>query len=105
MESSRNCSKYVGLAVAMGLAVPVAAWAQAGDDTVTGGLAEVTVTAQRRTESMQSVPVAVTAFDPASLDAHQVLTLRDVSNVVPEPLDGNQYRPVERLARRAARGR
>jgi len=83
MESSRNCSKYVGLAVAMGLAVPVAAWAQAGDDTVTGGLAEVTVTAQRRTESMQSVPVAVTAFDPASLDAHQVLTLRDVSNVVP----------------------
>ena len=83
MESSRNCSKYVGLVVAMGLAAPLAGWAQAEDDAVTGGLAEVTVTAQRRTESMQSVPVAVTAFDPASLDAHQVLTLRDVSNVVP----------------------
>jgi iron complex outermembrane receptor protein len=83
MESSRNFSKHISSAIALCLAAPVTGWAQSAEDAAPGGLAEVTVTAQRRSESMQSVPVAVTAFDPASLDAHQVLTLRDVSNVVP----------------------
>ena len=70
MGSSRKFSKHISSAIALCLAAPVAGWAQSVDDTATGGLAEVTVTAQRRSESMQSVPVAVTAFDPASLDAH-----------------------------------
>ncbi|MCW5573312.1 MAG: TonB-dependent receptor [Steroidobacteraceae bacterium] len=80
MRSIRKLSTGAGMAVALciGISQPVAAQTQ--DD---GALAEVTVTAQRRSESLQRVPVAVSAFDTAAIDAHQVLTIRDVSNVVP----------------------
>lgn len=83
MRSTGKLTHKVGVAVVLGLGVPCAALAQSPDDADSGALAEVTVTAQRRSESLQSVPVAVSAFDPASLDAHQLLNLRDVSNVVP----------------------
>ncbi|MGD9597488.1 MAG: TonB-dependent receptor [Steroidobacteraceae bacterium] len=83
MRSPGKLSQKIGIALALCLGTPGAAVAQSSADADSGVLAEVTVTAQRRSESLQSVPVAVSAFDPASLDAHQVLTLRDVSNVVP----------------------
>ncbi len=50
---------------------------------VSGGLEEVVVTAQRREESLQSVPVAVTAFTAESLEARQVQSTIDLVRLVP----------------------
>lgn len=46
-------------------------------------LEEVVVTAQRREERGQDVPVAVTAFGRDSIDAYRLETLRDVSRLTP----------------------
>src|SRR5690606_27549306 len=49
------------------------------------GLSEILVTAQKRgvAESAQRVPVAITAFDSAALDALQVRDLRSLSTAAP----------------------
>lgn len=83
MRPASKLSQHIGCYFALSLGAAGTAPAQAPTDGDSGALTEITVTAQRRSESLQSVPVAVSAFDPATLDAHQVLTLRDVSNVVP----------------------
>ena len=75
MRSIVKLSQKAGLLLALCIGAPGALVAQSAGDADTGALAEVTVTAQRRSESLQSVPVAVSAFDPAALDAHQVLNL------------------------------
>ena len=38
-----------------------------------GQLEEVIVTAQKRAESVQDVPIAITAFDAAAMEARQIL--------------------------------
>ena len=57
--------RLLSVAIAASVAVPVVlpqlALAQAQ-------LEEITVTAQRRAEDLQSVPVAVTSFNPEELD-------------------------------------
>lgn len=58
--------------------VSVGAFAQ---ETV--GLEEITVTAQRRAENLQSVPIAVTALGAEALDQFGVRTTQDVSHIVP----------------------
>jgi iron complex outermembrane receptor protein len=80
----------------MGLAVLVAAaplYAQtiAGNTTAatgtqpeeTGGLQEITVTAQRRTENLQDVPISVTSFSASTLATQQIDTGLDLGRVVP----------------------
>lgn len=65
----------VALAVSSSL-VPVAALAQvASDDTIadtaaapSGGLDDIVVTARRRSENLQDVPLAVTAFSSEALE-------------------------------------
>ena len=52
---------------------------EAGNDA----LREIVVTAQKRSESIQSVPVAVTAFDAQALSQATVKDLRDLSGRVP----------------------
>lgn len=46
-------------------------------------LETVVVTAQRRSEDRQDVPVAVTAFDARQVDAFRLKTLQDVSRLTP----------------------
>ena len=70
--------KTIGSAAAAALAVllvPVAASAQ--------GLEEVVVTAQRRDESLQDVPVAVTALSTEALASRQVTEPQDLMRIVP----------------------
>jgi iron complex outermembrane receptor protein len=57
---------YLAAAIAMALPTP-AAWAQAAEGPAT--LGEVIVTAQRRSESIQDVPVAVSTVSDEALDA------------------------------------
>jgi outer membrane receptor protein involved in Fe transport len=47
------------------------------------GLEEITVTAQRRSESIQNVPIAVTAFSTDSLQKLNISTFDDVLKYVP----------------------
>ena len=49
----------------------------------TSALRDIVVTAQRRVERIQSVPVAVTALDQTALDSGQVKDLRDIAGRVP----------------------
>ena len=70
-------------ALALALATP--AFAQAapenGDDK--GAIREIVVTAQRRAESVQDVPIAVTALDQKALDSETVADIRDIAGRVP----------------------
>lgn len=48
-----------------------------------GQVEEVVVTAQRREESLQRVPVAVSAYDAKTLQARQLTSVADVAQVAP----------------------
>ena len=52
---------------------------------VAGGsaLEEIVVTARRREENLQSVPIAITAFTQEDLDMRRAVALRDVSSFTP----------------------
>lgn len=54
--------------------------ASSADD---GGLDDIIVTAQRREESLQDVPVAVTAFDAKALSTLRVTNVRDLTGLAP----------------------
>ena len=48
-----------------------------------GGLQEIVVTAQKREQSMQDVPIAVTAFTQESLQANRIYNVNDLSGLAP----------------------
>jgi iron complex outermembrane receptor protein len=92
-----NC---LSLAIAVLLASPAALWAaettpadpaaaadaptdntKKSDDTVS--LENITVTARRREETLQDVPIAVTALSAATLEARNVQSLNDLAGNVP----------------------
>jgi len=60
-------------------------------------LEEVTVTAQRREESMQETPIAITAFAGEALEAQRVTNVMDLMNKVPSltlvPFAGTRAAP------------
>lgn len=55
-----------------------------------GKLQDIVVTAQRRSESLQNVPIAVTALSSAQLAASGVANTRDLTAVVPGLVVGDQ---------------
>src|SRR5262245_24378016 len=48
-----------------------------------GTIEEITVTAQRRTESLQETPIAVTALGPEDLEQRNIQTTQDLMQVTP----------------------
>ncbi|HET6629978.1 MAG TPA: TonB-dependent receptor [Woeseiaceae bacterium] len=46
-------------------------------------LDEIVVTAQKRTENLQDVPIAVTAITSDDLETHQIVNLQDIKSLVP----------------------
>ena len=62
-------------ALAAGLGFP--AWAQAQEVT------EIVVTARKVEENLKDVPLAITAFDSASIESHGISNLQDVANLTP----------------------
>jgi iron complex outermembrane receptor protein len=81
--SKLNRAIHVVLTAAA-LGTGAAAWAA----EPSGQLEEVTVTAQRREESLQTSPVAVTAIDPATLERRQIVDTKQIVFNVPN-LTGN----------------
>jgi iron complex outermembrane receptor protein len=74
-------SLLLSTALAAGaLAVPAHAQ-QASGETV--GLEEIVVTAQKREQSLQDVPIAVTAFTQDSLQANRIYNVNDLSGLAP----------------------
>lgn len=51
--------------------------------SATPALEDIVVTAQKREEAAQQVPIALTAFSQRALDRHQLESLRDVSRLTP----------------------
>ena len=73
--------------------VPTAALADTQSNSVdsssTDTLEEVTVTAQRRAQNLQNVPIAVTNFTAAQLATQQITTTEDLERMVPNMFAAN----------------
>jgi len=87
-------SGYAGVAVANDAAVAAAPAAVATADTassapVSSGVEEVVVTAQRRTETVQKVPMTIQAFTGQTLSQLNVTTLDDILKYTPNITYGN----------------
>jgi iron complex outermembrane recepter protein len=85
-RNSRFLAATSGLALAAALTVSSPVFAQAAPEAsveVEDGLEIVIVTAQRRSENLQSVPLSVTAFTTAQLRAQGATDLSRLENRVP----------------------
>src|SRR6201996_8159207 len=85
MSSNHTCSRAVA-AILAAHATGAALAASPSDDSVAapgGGLTEVVVTAQRRSENIQDVPIAIQAFTGATLQQLNVTNFDDVVRYLP----------------------
>jgi iron complex outermembrane recepter protein len=67
---------------ALSVALPTTAWAQSAEDSGEG-LEEIVVTAQKREQNMQDVPVAVTALSGEALANQRINDFADLSKAAP----------------------
>jgi len=80
----------LGISLAVLAAAPTAtAQTTAAPSSATGGLEEVVVTAQRRSENLQEVPISVTAFSASTLATQQIETTMDLGRIVPSFFSSN----------------
>ncbi|MBV9695476.1 MAG: TonB-dependent receptor [Gammaproteobacteria bacterium] len=71
-------------ALALGCsAVPASSWAQTAASETSAGLQEVVVTATRREERLQDVPISVSAYGQEQLDVKGLRDIDDLSRVAP----------------------
>ena len=82
MTRSRMSQFRMALFVGAAVMAPTMAFAQSGQGTIE----EVVVTARKRAESLQEIPVAVTAISSEALKAQSVESIRDVANQTPSLL-------------------
>jgi len=59
------------------------AFAQDKDAVIANGLEEIVVTAQKREQSLQDVPVAVTAVTEETLQANRIFNVNDLGSIAP----------------------
>lgn len=71
------------LASAIWLAMAPFAWAQETTDTTTPTLGEVTVTAQKRSENLQKVPISMQVMSTEQLDQLNISDLDDMATMLP----------------------
>ena len=69
-----------GAAAAVAQEAPATSTAAPAD---TGGLAEIVVTAERRSENIQNVPIAVTAFTAEALQSRNLTDIHSLGNLSP----------------------
>lgn len=70
-------------AMAAALAAPAFAQDQAQAEENTGGIAQIVVTAQKRAENVQDVPIAITAFTAGALQERAVGDVSALSGITP----------------------
>lgn len=69
-------------ALAAAIAMPAHAQDQA-DSEPGGGIAQIVVTAQKRAENVQDVPIAISAFSADALQERAVSSVASLSNILP----------------------
>ena len=79
MGISKNCRAWAGVAVMMGSLRVFAADTAASSNE----LETITVTAQRRSESLQDVPLSITAIDARNLEQKAIYSFVDYGGKVP----------------------
>jgi iron complex outermembrane recepter protein len=80
-ESMKSALIKLTLTATTALALITPAMAQ--DSANEGGLEEIIVTAQKREQSVQDVPIAVTAVTQESLKANRIFTVNDLGSIAP----------------------
>jgi iron complex outermembrane recepter protein len=70
-----------GVATAAMLVSP--AFAQEAEEQEKGGIQEIVVTAQKRAENVQDVPIAISAFTAEALSERSVTSVASLSNIAP----------------------
>ena len=68
---------------ALAIATPAAAQEAPVEESSGGAIREIVVTAQKREESIQSIPIAVTALDEKALESATIDDIRDIAGRVP----------------------
>lgn len=68
---------------ALAIAQPAIAQEAPVEDNSGGAIREIVVTAQKREESIQSIPIAVTALDEKALESATIDDIRDIAGRVP----------------------
>ncbi len=86
VKAARSTTMAATMAAA--IAATMAGAAAAQDVPATGGLEEITVTAQRREQSLQDVPIAISAFSGDQLTSRNITDTYDLVRNVPN-LTGN----------------
>jgi iron complex outermembrane receptor protein len=95
IKASRHLLSIVISGIAITLGMGVQAQAQEAESELT--LEEVLVTAQRRSESLQDVPIAVTAFGSDFVEARNWLRPADVAQQVPNMQISSPFGDVQPL--------
>jgi iron complex outermembrane receptor protein len=70
-------------------AVAAPALAQTAAPAASTGVQEIIVTAQRRSENLQNVPIAVTSFSATALATQHIISTLDIGRVVPNMFASN----------------
>ena len=71
------------VSIAAMITTPAFAQQSSPEEEQASGIADIVVTAQRRQESAQDVPIAITAFDAQTIEARGISSALDVTQYVP----------------------
>jgi len=78
-----NSTRVLALVLCMGAMQPARAVVDVVPVETAADSGDIVVTARRRAESLQDVPVSVTAFDQTQLEVSGIKSLRDMSRLMP----------------------
>jgi iron complex outermembrane recepter protein len=82
-DDMRTSMLNAGAFASLVIAIASPAFGQDATDEDEGAIRDIVVTAQRREEAIQTVPIAVTALDAKALDAATIEDIRDIAGRVP----------------------
>ena len=76
-------NRWFGLSAVIGSLASAAAWGQAAEPSASPALEEIVITAQRRSENSQTVPIAVTALQGDDLAGKAIASVADLQSASP----------------------
>ncbi len=83
-QQRKGSSLYLGVAFAAVLAAPVSvSWAQPAGGTGVETSDEIVVTARKREETLQSVPLSISAFTAETIDNAGINNIEDIASLTP----------------------
>lgn len=85
----RKGASLAAMAVLLATGLPATAWAQSAEDEASSS-EEILVTARRKEERLQDVPVAITALTGENLSQYNVTAVGDIATFVPSMVVGRQ---------------